>query len=46
MRKWKYFTEYAAMEEWARVHKIKNWTYKWTFAYGYQLLYEEGEENK
>lgn len=34
----KYFAEYDQMEVYIRENNIKDWSYTWTFAYGYELL--------
>lgn len=36
----RFFPEYSDMWAYIQAHKIKNWRYQFTFAYGYELIVE------
>ena len=39
----RFFPEYSDMWEYVKEHHIKEWSYQFTFAYGYELIVKEGK---
>lgn len=42
----KYFAEYSEMDAFIRNNNVEMVSYKFTFAYGYELIYKEKEAKK